>query len=456
MGGKDMDATTFEKMYAECYSAVKRLCYFKLPSENDADDILQEVALTAWTRRESVKSVETFKPWLLQIARNKIIDFYRRRAKGITQLLDDINEINEAKEIFVVDSYPLEESIQELVELTLGKLENPVQQILTLAYLQHVPQAEIARKLGIPLGTVKSRLHSARRQFKKAYPHTQDRITKLKGDDGMKELPEFLPYYKIETTDKPLFECKWEEANGYGIVPKLGEKYYGAVYEIPERKMSKTFPVLKASVTGKAIVHGVEGVEIFVENTPVGMENRIVVQLTDSRFRFLSTSFIRDDVRHNLTFLDGDDFLEGWGEGEDNCGRDINIKRKGFITRTGSKIECPDVMNENFDNQGYKEKLKRKNVYVYDVVDSCTVTLDKKVYETIRVMMITNNDDIAMEIYLDRNGRTVLSRRFNHDNWMTDKNEQRWSEKLPDNERIIINGKLYVHWLDSISNYICG
>ncbi|MBQ2976563.1 MAG: hypothetical protein IJE17_03650, partial [Clostridia bacterium] len=61
---------------------------------------------------------------------------------------------------------------------------------------------------------------------------------------------------------------------------------------------------------------------------------------------------------------------------------------------------------------------------------------------------------MATEAYLDCHGRTVLWRRFNKDDWAFQRYQQKWTEKLPDNERLIINGETYVHWYDCISDYI--
>ena len=63
-------------------------------------------------------------------------------------------------------------------------------------------------------------------------------------------------------------------------------------------------------------------------------------------------------------------------------------------------------------------------------------------------------DYTATEQYLDKNGRTVLWRRFNRDDWAFSRYKQKWTEKLPDNERIIINDETYVHWYDCITDYI--
>lgn len=64
------------------------------------------------------------------------------------------------------------------------------------------------------------------------------------------------------------------------------------------------------------------------------------------------------------------------------------------------------------------------------------------------------DDAVASEQYIDQNGRTVLWRRFNRDDWAFDHFKKTWSEMLPDNERLTINGETYVHWYDFISDYI--
>ncbi|MCL2545881.1 MAG: RNA polymerase sigma factor [Oscillospiraceae bacterium] len=89
-----MDAATFERLYAECFSALQRFCYFKLPSKADGDDVLQNVALAAWSHREAVWSQEAFKPWVLKIATNKIRDFYRKHAKQLDFPWDEVTELS--------------------------------------------------------------------------------------------------------------------------------------------------------------------------------------------------------------------------------------------------------------------------------------------------------------------------------------------------------------------------
>ena len=252
----------------------------------------------------------------------------------------------------------------------------------------------------------------------------------------MSKLPGVLPEYTIVKTDKPPFECKWEELQGWFLVPRIGEKLSWAMYDMPERKKSGEY---KLEVTGRAAVHGIHGVEIIAEQDDHGDKSsrKFVAQLTDTHVRFLAEAHTRGDVKHYVTFLDGDAFLDNWGFGEDNCGSDIYPKCRGIIKREGTMITCP---NEKF---------------VLDVVDRCNLVICGKEYDTIRVMDIEcYNSGVVSEQFLDQNGRTILWRRFNRDDWHYDFYKQRWSDKLPENERLTINGETYVHWYDCITNYI--
>ena len=65
------------------------------------------------------------------------------------------------------------------------------------------------------------------------------------------------------------------------------------------------------------------------------------------------------------------------------------------------------------------------------------------------------DDAVVSEDYLDEKGRTVLWRRFNRDDWALDHFGGRpWSEQLPDNQRLTVNGQTYVHWYDCITEHI--
>lgn len=86
-------------------------------------------------------------------------------------------------------------SVVTTVRETIELLGDKDKQILYLYFWRELPQAEIAKRLNIPIGTVKSRLHTAKQNFKNKYPY---RTEKAKVESSMKKMPEYIPEYKIE------------------------------------------------------------------------------------------------------------------------------------------------------------------------------------------------------------------------------------------------------------------
>lgn len=424
----------FEELLAEHQTAVERFVKFRLSSKFDAEDVLQDVYTTAFCKFDQLKNIAAFKPWIISIARNKCNDYFREQAKRLEIPMDLALE-----RTLSYSRYGIMES--SAVQDALEQLSDKDQQILYLYFWKQLPQAQIARRLSIPIGTVKSRLHTAKQNFKQKYPNHP---THAKGEFTMTKLPDILPAYKIERSEKEPFSVKWEELMGWLIVPKLGEKISWGIYEHPSRKRTEYTAI---QVTGRAEVHGIEGVEIVAVQHDAEnyyrtgsideIERRFVAQLTDTHCRYLAESHMENGVRKCFTFLDGENFMNNWGFGEDNCGNETNLSPKGLLQRTGNIITGkvpPEVL---------------------DVAGRYSITINGKTYDTICVMDINCfNDAVASEQYLDTNGRTILWRRFNRDNWALEHFKQKWSERLPGNERLTINGETYVHWYDCITDYI--
>lgn len=419
----------FEDYLAAERTSVERFVRFRLHSQADADDVLQEVYLTAYQKFSQLKNREAFKAWILSIARNKCTDYFRRKAAQYAIPIDELTE----RELSAGRQGVTEVNA---VRETLHLLGDKDKQILYLYYWKALPQAEIAERLRIPVGTVKSRLHTARQSFKEKYPYPPKHS---KGECHLKQLPESLPAYTIEADGRPPFSVKWEELMGWFLVPKPGEALSWGMYDLPSRKCSRVYDM---KVTGRARVHGIEGVELTARDISCADEKKVtertfVAQLTDTHCRYLA--MFRDDrgVREYVTFLDGDAFLPNWGFGENNCGNETNLSPKGNIRREGAVVTGAD------------------KDFLLDIVGRYAVTIGGKRYDTICVMDIdTYNCGVVSEQFLDRNGRTVLWRRFNRDDWAIDRYKQRWSEQLPENERLTVNGNTYVHWYDCITDHI--
>ncbi len=424
----------FEVLLAANRLSIERFVRFRLGACPDAEDVLQDVYLTAFQKFPQLRNRDAFKPWLVSIARNKCIDYFRKKATQLEIPIENLDERELSR-----GRHGLSElsTVQDTIDL----LGDKDRQILYLYFWKELSQAEIGQQLGIPVGTVKSRLFTAKQNFKSKYPYN---TASLKGDVFMKKMPRRMPEYTIEECAREPFSVKWEELMGWFLVPKLGEKLSWALYDMPSRKIGETDIM---EVVGKAEVHGIEGVEIKVRslapmdcNSEGGqdeVERTFVAQLTDTHCRYLAESHVRDGVRKYYTFLDGESFLGNWGFGEDNCGNETNLAPKGDITRQGSTVTSAN------------------KPFLLDIAGRYTVTVGGKVYDTVCVMDIeTYNCGVVSEQFLDQNGRTILWRRYNRDDWAIDRYKKPWSQLLPGNDRLIVNGTTYVHWYDCITDYI--
>ena len=423
----------FEELLRENLVPLERYVKFKVSNQYDAEDIIQDVCLAATTKYASLKNPSSFKAWLIGIANNKCKDYYRKKAKELEIPIEDLSEAS-------LHKGRLGPTQQNIVRDTLELLGSKEQQILYLYFFKQLSQEDIAKQLSVPIGTVKSRLHYAKEKFKQHYPYQP----KPKGETTMNRLPEILPAYKIEKSPLEPFAVKWEELQGWQLVPRMGEKLTWGLFDQPSGKRTE---YTEMKVIGKAEVHGIEGVEIsavqynaedyYRTGSVDQMERRFVAQLTETHCRYLAESHIENGVRKLYTFLDGDDFLNNWGFGEDNCGNEVNLSAKGLLKRTDNAID-------GFTN---KETV--------DVVGRYTVSINGKTYDTICVMDIQCfNDGVVSEQYLDKNGRTILWRRFNKNDWAHERYGKLWTELLPENERLTVNGEIYVHWYDCVSDYI--
>ena len=423
----------FEVRLEAVKSVVENYVRFRLSDNPDWEDIAQEVFTLGFLKYGQLKEKDAFKGWILTIARNRCAEYYRRREKTQEIGIDEIPELAANPS----DS----DGLRETVEDAMDRLRPEERELLRLIYWEDWPQSRIAQRLGVPVGTVKSRLHKAKQRFKAEYPYHP----RTKGDIFMTKFPKIMPNYIIEKQNAEPFSCKWEEMQGWLIIPKPGQKIRWAMYDFPERTLTSWTDM---KVVGKAEVHGIEGVEVTAVQYGTGddrdpgfedsMERRFVAQLTDTHSRYLAESHMEDGVRKCYTFLDGDAFLNNWGFGPENIGNETNLRRKGLIFREGDDITAPAVRE------------------VLDVVGRYTVTINGKRYDTVCVMDIEfYNEAVVSEQYIDKNGRTVLWRRFNRDDWENDSfGGGLWSERMPDNERITVNGETYVHWYDCVSDYI--
>lgn len=125
-----------------------------LDSDADAEDAVGQAVLQAWQSLDKLRDKEAVRPWLVKIAVN--CAYAQRRKQGRVVYLDDLPQEPAAPEP------PQAGGLWEAV----CALPPDRRAAVTLFYYEDMPEHEIAKVLGVPLGTVKSRLSRARKQLK--------------------------------------------------------------------------------------------------------------------------------------------------------------------------------------------------------------------------------------------------------------------------------------------------
>ena len=143
-----------------------------------AEDIFQDTFLQVHISSGSFDCSRKFRPWLFTIGANKARDWLRKRNRRKTVELSAPIKKSESGASFVdllqVDVPSPDAAMDaaerdEMVQRALDQLGPALREVLLLAYFQRLSYAQIAEDLDIPLGTVKSRMHSAVAAFARAW-----------------------------------------------------------------------------------------------------------------------------------------------------------------------------------------------------------------------------------------------------------------------------------------------
>lgn len=140
--------------------ALYRFVLQQVRHEAAAEDIVQEVLVKAYTRQGTLKEPSKLRPWLYQITRNAIIDYYRLQ-KPSEAVPDEL--IHEDRR--VEDNRAEWELARCLVPL-LDALPEPYRQALRLAEFEGATQREVGARLGLSLSGAKSRVQRARKMLR--------------------------------------------------------------------------------------------------------------------------------------------------------------------------------------------------------------------------------------------------------------------------------------------------
>lgn len=154
------DKPAFKMLAERWYAKLIKHIYLHVKDKEVAKDIAQDTWSVVITKLNNLKEPSNFKVWLFRIARNKSVDWIKQQSKKRDYKEEIINTTLEIEEVNELDDDVLR------LRMALRKLSESEQQVLNLFYLENCNIREINKILGIPVGTVKSRLFKAREHLK--------------------------------------------------------------------------------------------------------------------------------------------------------------------------------------------------------------------------------------------------------------------------------------------------
>jgi RNA polymerase sigma-70 factor (ECF subfamily) len=154
------DPVAFEQLYDAYHRLVFGIALRMLTDATMAEDLTQSVFLKIWSAPDSFRE-GNFSGWLARVTRNRALDILRSRAaRTETEIPADIPTEGTIDEIVFakIDS--------QRVRLALAALPEEQRAPIEMGFFGGVTHEEIARRTGIPLGTVKTRIRSGLRRLR--------------------------------------------------------------------------------------------------------------------------------------------------------------------------------------------------------------------------------------------------------------------------------------------------
>ncbi|HEU5485736.1 MAG TPA: sigma-70 family RNA polymerase sigma factor [Microlunatus sp.] len=147
------DEHALEQLYRRYSSLVYTVALRSLGDVTDAEDVVQQVFIAAWQGRERYRPERAgLSTWLLGIARNKIVDAHA--ARGRRRRI----QAEATSQLVTRDVLPVDVAQQMVMAEEISRLGEVPQQVLRLAFYEDLTHTQIAERLQLPPGTVKSHI----------------------------------------------------------------------------------------------------------------------------------------------------------------------------------------------------------------------------------------------------------------------------------------------------------
>lgn len=156
------DSTSYEALFERHRGAVLGVLNSRCKDDALSEDLVQEAFIKAYLNLDKFDSKYSFGGWIVRIAQNLFIDYTRKSKNKPMQGSDELMQIPSG--LNPEQSFISKEDNRRLDE-ALANLTPAYRQIIELRFWQDLTYEQIAEKLKLPIGTVKTQIYRARKSF---------------------------------------------------------------------------------------------------------------------------------------------------------------------------------------------------------------------------------------------------------------------------------------------------
>ncbi|MDA9865459.1 RNA polymerase sigma factor [bacterium] len=164
---RQSDTVAMRRLYERYHDPLMAFLIGRGADLTTAPDVLQDTMLEVWRSADRFRGASSFKTWVFAIARNKLIDRQRKQSKMYD--LVDVPEI--ADDALNPEAAAVASSDEKRVRRCLEGLKPAHLTAIRLAFYEDLNYAEIASIESVPVGTIKTRVHHAKRLLMRCLGH---------------------------------------------------------------------------------------------------------------------------------------------------------------------------------------------------------------------------------------------------------------------------------------------
>lgn len=157
-----MSHIEFEELWQNYETSLRKFIQSKVSNEMDVDDLRQEIMFKTYKNIEDLQSIKNVKSWLFKIARNTIIDFYRKSANK--DFVDFDEESFEQEEQCLI-----EKELSQCTKIFVNSLSEESASLLKAIDLEGQSQKVYASSHDLSYSTLKSRVQKARGELRERF-----------------------------------------------------------------------------------------------------------------------------------------------------------------------------------------------------------------------------------------------------------------------------------------------